>query len=224
MAGFSDRCASMFETVLCMECDPFVGTGNIDKICRNTCDMWYDACKEEFFAAQLEAGEDSLKPCTDDALVCSPLSYILKSGAEMCTEFGLAIGDDLCYDGSVDERLFGEKELTSSGPGGKKSSRWSRPPKPETFWGMLNKIRKSENFALTLFVGLAGVLLLLSLINSLKSPDVDVPSFPGEGHPLGGGLDTGNLSPISSPSSSPRNGKPVSFENDTLPKTDTPLM
>jgi hypothetical protein len=108
-AGFSARCSDAFETALCMECDPLVGTGRVGTICRSTCDAWHAACRGEFFRAA-EAGEAPLVPCTDDALLCSPLQSFVASGADLCAAFGLALGDEFCYSGAVDPLRVGVPE------------------------------------------------------------------------------------------------------------------
>ncbi len=108
-AGFSARCSEAFETALCMECDPLVGTGGVGTICRSACDAWHAACRDEFFRAA-EAGEAPLVPCTADALLCSPLHSFLASGADLCAAFGLALGDEFCYSGAVDPQRVGAPE------------------------------------------------------------------------------------------------------------------
>ncbi|GBG27235.1 Hypothetical Protein FCC1311_034572 [Hondaea fermentalgiana] len=113
-AGFAPRCAEMFETVMCMPCDPEVGLGRKRIICKSTCDAWFDACKDEFFATTSAVAGDTLVPCLQDAVVCSQLADFVPSGTALCATYGLSLGEDFCYDGSVDPEAVGVKDVSKS--------------------------------------------------------------------------------------------------------------
>ena len=98
LSDFSAKCVAFTERVLCSACDPEVGVGNLDSVCVSLCDEWYAACKDEFWEVQKQRPF----PCMPSALVCSPLSEFVSTGAEFCKQMRFDVGypPAECYDGS----------------------------------------------------------------------------------------------------------------------------
>ncbi|KAG6612680.1 RxLR-like protein [Phytophthora cinnamomi] len=114
VAKFGRKCQRLTEEMACSSCHPLMGTWQMKNMCPSLCNDWYDACKDEYYAY---GGAGTLVPCYGNALVCSPLSAITKSGADFCVHMGFHVGSDAdaegidCFDGSVPEQL-GEAEPT----------------------------------------------------------------------------------------------------------------
>ncbi|KAG3116112.1 hypothetical protein PI124_g4641 [Phytophthora idaei] len=114
VAKFSRKCQALTEEMACSSCHPLMGTWEMKNVCPSLCNDWYDACKDEYYAY---GGAGTLAPCYGNALVCSPLKSIAKSGSDFCVHMGFHVGGDAdaegidCFDGSVPEQL-GEAEPT----------------------------------------------------------------------------------------------------------------
>ncbi|KAF4321316.1 hypothetical protein BBO99_00001499 [Phytophthora kernoviae] len=112
VAKFGRKCQRLTEEMACSSCHPLMGTWEMKNVCPSVCNDWYDACKGEYYSY---GGSGILAPCYGNALVCSPLSSIVESGADFCTHMGFHVGSDTdvegkeCFDGSVPEQL-GEAE------------------------------------------------------------------------------------------------------------------
>ncbi|KAL4110760.1 hypothetical protein PRIC1_002448 [Phytophthora ramorum] len=114
VAKFGRKCQRLTEEMACSSCHPLMGTWEMKNVCPSLCNDWYDACKDEYYAY---GGAGTLAPCYGNALVCSPLSSIAKSGADFCVHMGFHVGSDTdadgidCFDGSVPGQL-GQAEPT----------------------------------------------------------------------------------------------------------------
>ncbi|KAG7378834.1 hypothetical protein PHYPSEUDO_009459 [Phytophthora pseudosyringae] len=114
VAKFGRKCQAMTEEMACSSCHPLMGTWEMKNVCPSLCNDWYDACKDEYYAY---GGAGTLAPCYGNALVCSPLKTIAKSGADFCVDMGFHVGSDAdaegvdCFDGSVPDAL-GKAEPT----------------------------------------------------------------------------------------------------------------
>eukprot|EP00485_Elphidium_margaritaceum_P011089 CAMPEP_0202703800 /NCGR_PEP_ID=MMETSP1385-20130828/16604_1 /ASSEMBLY_ACC=CAM_ASM_000861 /TAXON_ID=933848 /ORGANISM="Elphidium margaritaceum" /LENGTH=125 /DNA_ID=CAMNT_0049361703 /DNA_START=200 /DNA_END=574 /DNA_ORIENTATION=- len=71
--------------ILCSSCHPQVGTHEIKGICQDSCNVWYDACRNEYYFVNMYG---QLTLCTDDALICAPLHTFIANGTEFCTASG----------------------------------------------------------------------------------------------------------------------------------------
>ncbi|GAX80968.1 hypothetical protein CEUSTIGMA_g8403.t1 [Chlamydomonas eustigma] len=109
-SSFSSRCAEMLKIIACRPCDPMVGVGLKEKVCRHTCKAWLSACRNDYFGFDSISG--ALVPCSNAAatsrlLICSRLNALVPEGAEqLCALEGLEVvdaeaGATLCYDGST---------------------------------------------------------------------------------------------------------------------------
>ena len=96
----SARCLKQFEIGLCIECDPFVGTGNRNTICLKTCNDWHEACKNDYFS--ISNSQPFIFPCLSNSLVCYPVHSFITSGRDFCMYLGLNVSKKMCYDGSFD--------------------------------------------------------------------------------------------------------------------------
>lgn len=103
-AKFSPSCRAATELLLCSSCHPSVGKGQMKHMCSHTCDSWFEACRQEFYAAPRSLGSP-LVPCLENAVICSRLDAIVSSGSEFCSVMGYTHvqgGDgSACFDGTV---------------------------------------------------------------------------------------------------------------------------
>lgn len=113
-AGFSPTCQHITEQVLCaLGCNPDVGTGAVQPVvCRGTCDMWFNACKDEFITPPANSVYRlPITPCLDSSLVCSQIKDMFPMGAqEFChvmsvTEVTTATGE--CLPLQADSKRIG---------------------------------------------------------------------------------------------------------------------
>jgi hypothetical protein len=86
-AKFSANCRHYSEMMQCSSCHPGVGTGAIKHICNSTCNSWYHACNEEFFASSSSVG-GVLTPCLEHHMICSRLDTFVNNGPEFCQAMG----------------------------------------------------------------------------------------------------------------------------------------
>ncbi|KAG2437532.1 hypothetical protein HYH02_011175 [Chlamydomonas schloesseri] len=127
-AGFSRACLAWQTRMACRVCDPEVGVGLKPMVCRDTCDAWLAACREEFYTfepATPSAFVGRMQPCANTAalgggggsagasdaaaasspLLCSRLWDVARTGEELCREAGLDVagpGDNApCFDGGL---------------------------------------------------------------------------------------------------------------------------
>lgn len=174
-ANFKPECSAMFETVLCMACDPEVGLGKKRSICTSTCETWFEACKGEFFASMpvSKSSTASLVPCLDNALVCSKLEDFVPSGKALCANAGLSLSPDVCYDGSVDPSAFGVREDASGSSSSSSASTSAQERALLAFATWQRWIVKSAKLGASRFIALspftkgialAGVFLILGML------------------------------------------------------------
>jgi len=158
-----------------MECDPLVGVGKVSQICESTCDKLYDACKDEFFQARAVPG-DALEPCADESLVCSPLQTFFSSGYELCSAYGLSVGQEMCYDGRVNGELTGEpeKKLETN-----KAMPFNKAQLKRLLWEIANNLSDKEK------VAAFGVLAITTAVLVKFSVALFSSSEPSSGRQLG---------------------------------------
>jgi hypothetical protein len=71
-----------------------IGSGEIEGICDNVCNTWYQKCYFDLFTANPSwtAGpfidQSDVKPCGKGSLICSPMNLIFKSSNEFCEAMG----------------------------------------------------------------------------------------------------------------------------------------
>ena len=60
------------------------------------CDKWFSACENDYFVSNSK----DIEFCTGSSLICFKLSEIVKSGKELCQNFGMQVLESECYDGT----------------------------------------------------------------------------------------------------------------------------
>ncbi|KAG2429358.1 hypothetical protein HXX76_011124 [Chlamydomonas incerta] len=125
-AGFGRACLAWQTRMACRVCDPEVGVGLKPTVCRDTCDAWLSACREEFYTFEPStpsAFVGRMLPCANPAalgagsagasdaaaaaspLLCSRLGDVAQTGEELCREAGFDVaapGDGApCFDGGL---------------------------------------------------------------------------------------------------------------------------
>jgi hypothetical protein len=89
----------------CRPCDPEVGVGLKQMVCRGTCAAWYAACRDDFF--EFHPLTEELMPCGGASLLCSRLDELAVDGTDMCRKAALAVseysssGGRQCFDGAI---------------------------------------------------------------------------------------------------------------------------
>ncbi|GAB5365971.1 hypothetical protein AAMO2058_001104300 [Amorphochlora amoebiformis] len=127
-----DECRTIASKVLCSECEPAMGTGERQGICRSLCDSWYSSCKDAMFTL---SSSNKYIPCTFNSLLCWPLGDVLKSGKELCEKHSMVVLDDpqLCYGGKMHPKYQKEvkKERAKANHNARSRYRWwDRLPQP----------------------------------------------------------------------------------------------
>ena len=136
-ARLNAECRRISEIMHCAPCDPYIGTGQVKRVCASLCDSWLSACGKEFYSAPSNVG-GTLRPCLDNMLVCSQLDTIVADGAAFCKAMGfepeiVTVSDggdesdehddeveghqgEQCFDGSVPKAVgvFEEEKGTPS--------------------------------------------------------------------------------------------------------------
>lgn len=92
-------CRDWTARMACRQCDPDVGTGLKPAVCQQTCDDWFASCKDDFFEQDHLGGQ--IRPCSEEAVVCSKLSEIAADGSSLCGAHKLPIAqvNQKCFDG-----------------------------------------------------------------------------------------------------------------------------
>ncbi|OII73194.1 uncharacterized protein cubi_02426 [Cryptosporidium ubiquitum] len=108
-SSLSTRCSNFYQKSLCSYCDADIGVGRkvLQKspiLCQSYCNMWYDACYEDYFDniqnSYIRNNEDvsfirlNLIPCTDLSAICSPLHSITSDPTEFCSLNGFSTFKD----------------------------------------------------------------------------------------------------------------------------------
>ena len=97
----SIECQEITSKIFCYDCNPFVGINKLNGICIDTCNEWYNKCKNDYFIMDIQ---QNIIPCNDnDHVICSKLSTFIKNGHDMCTYNGYNINDIQlnCFDGTI---------------------------------------------------------------------------------------------------------------------------
>merc|ERR1712228_379346 len=100
----SSKCRQLTTDIYCSSCDPGIGTKQMNGICINYCNEWYDACRNEYYYLDLVG---KIKTCTVNSTVCSPLHTFIGNGTDFCRVSGFEINDIYlsCFDGKKKDRF-----------------------------------------------------------------------------------------------------------------------
>ena len=90
--SLSLNCRDATARMACRPCDPAVGTNLRSAVCLGACNDWYISCKNDFFEQSQLDGQ--IRPCSEEAIVCSQLSEIAQDGSDLCKAHGLAVAQD----------------------------------------------------------------------------------------------------------------------------------
>ena len=92
-------CRDWTARMACRQCDPDVGTGLKPAVCQQACDDWFASCKDDFFEQGQVGGQ--IRPCSEEAVVCSKLSEIAADGSSLCKAHKMPIAHDNlhCFNG-----------------------------------------------------------------------------------------------------------------------------
>lgn len=104
-AGASPECCYSLRNLLCASCSGALATGLIKGVCRNQCTQLALSCMNDFFRVT----DGLLQFCSEDELICSPLSSIfsgdslIENASELCESYGYVPTDSpLCYSGEIE--------------------------------------------------------------------------------------------------------------------------
>ncbi|CAG9329265.1 unnamed protein product [Blepharisma stoltei] len=95
--GYSARCLTVMQDILCSECDGDVGEGHKSGICQNLCDSLYESCKDDYFEAGMT--ESGIEFCSGGSWICYPLTSFVDNGKDFCERLGFEVKKKNCFDG-----------------------------------------------------------------------------------------------------------------------------
>mmetsp|Transcript_4123 Transcript_4123/g.4721 ORF Transcript_4123/g.4721 Transcript_4123/m.4721 type:complete len:266 (-) Transcript_4123:323-1120(-) len=126
--GVSRSCIAYSSMMTCRVCDPSVGIGLKKTVCGGTCNEWFKACKDDFFA--FKGIKQELQLCDERDVVCSPLHMLAEDGADLCSKAGHRIapkGSQTCFDG----KMKGSTQYCNSSSTSSSSSKSKDKDKPK---------------------------------------------------------------------------------------------
>ncbi len=102
----SARCRDWTTRMACRPCDVDIGTGLKSGVCQQACNEWFASCKDDFMEETQLSGH--IRPCSEEATVCSKVSELATNGTSLCKAHGLEVasGDQSCFNGQPSEHRF----------------------------------------------------------------------------------------------------------------------
>ena len=136
----SDSCRDWTTRMACRPCDADVGTGLKPRVCQQTCNDWFQSCKDDYVEETQLSGQ--IRPCSEEASVCSRVSEVAADGVGLCKAYGLqvALDNSYCFDGQPTHQTY-----TSCQQGTQKGS----------------SIRSRQQLTQMAWLGIAGAVLLI---------------------------------------------------------------